>query len=329
MKGQRWAAIWMSGLCLALPLMGWCAWAAPAYPTRQVELIAPTAPGGASDLVGRAVAGFLSKKWGQPMIVTAKPGGSGAIGVQAVLSARADGYTMFVNNMTSSSMLVAGMKNPPFKLEDQVFVARIATCPVGYAVKSDAPWKTLKEFAEWAKANPEKLNWATSGATGLPSFGVYQFLDAIGVDARKTGMVITGGGSESVVQLAGGHVVLACQSVQEEYALTNAGNIRILAHTGEQRLSWLPDVPTCMEAGFPELNRVWWAGISGHKKLPKEVIQTWEEGMAQIVKDPQFLVMMEKLRYVPGYLSSTAFSKFVYDEMNLCTNIAEKTGIRK
>lgn len=320
-------------LCLSLLAAGCSAGGGgaskPSYPTKQIELAAGTAPGGASDLVGRTVGDFLSKKWGQPVVVSPKPGGSGAIAAQYVLQGKADGYTMLVDNMTTSSMMVAGMKNPPVKLEDRVFVARVATCPVGYAVKADAPWKTLGEFAEWVKANPDKLTWATSGATGLPSFGVYQFLDTIGVDPSKTGMVVTGGGSESVVQLAGGHVVLACQSVQEEYSLASSGEIRILAITGDERLPFLPDVPTCKEAGFPQLTMQWWAGIAGPKDLPKDVVKAWDDALSEAAKDTEFKAALDKLHYLPGFMGSEEFTKFVYDECAVCTQIAEKTGIRK
>ncbi len=303
--------------------------AGPAYPARQIEIASPTAPGGASDLIARIVGDYLSKKWGQPITSVPKPGGGGAIAAQYVLRSKPDGYTMLLDNMTSSSLMVAGMKNPPLTMEDRAFIAMVATCPVGYAVKADAPWKSLDEFAKWAKANPEKLSWATSGATGLPSYGVYQLFGVLSIDPAKTGMVITGGGSESVVQLAGGHVVLACQSVQEEFSLASGGKIRILAITGDQRLSWLPGVPTCKEAGFPQLDRIWWGGITGPKKLPGGIIKAWEDGLAAADKDPKYRSALENLHYVPHYLGSKEFAKFAYDEVALCTPIAEKTGMRK
>ncbi len=134
------------------------------YPTRNIEYIVPTLAGGGTDLSSRAIAEFASKRLGQAILPVNKPGGGTAVGLAyAMKQAKADGYTVFAETPTSSSMMVAGMVTPPVLLEDRTFAGRMIVDPMAYAVKVDAPWKTFKEFSAWAKANPDKLTWVSLG----------------------------------------------------------------------------------------------------------------------------------------------------------------------
>lgn len=304
--------------------------AEPQYPTRQIEYVVPAAAGGSTDLVARAVAEYVSKKWGKPVTVVNKPGGGCAVGAQyALQQAKPDGYTVFADVHSASSMMVAGMKNPPVKLEDRVFVSRLILDPICFAVKADAPWKTFQEFTEWVKAHPDQLSWATVGPAGLSAFGVCDWLAAIGVDPAKTRMVVTDGASDSLTKLAGGHVVLACHTVAECYTLAQAGKIRVLAVEADQRSPYMPDVPTTDEAGVPGLHVKWWTGVSVPKGTPDYVVQKWAQTLQEMVKDPAFVQQAEKLHVGISYLGPQDFKDFVYREAEFYTQLASFIGLRK
>ncbi len=300
------------------------------YPTRQIELVVPFAAGGGVDLAARAVAEYLSKEWGQPIVVTNKPGGGGIIGAQyALKEAKPDGYTVLVNNNSSTTMYEAGNKNPTITSKDNKFVSRIAEGNLVYAVNADAEWDSFKEFSDWVKANPEKLTWASVGPAGFSSFGVAEWLDSIGVDYKKTSMVSSEGASDSAAKVAGGHVILAVHTVGELASLVEAGKLKLLAVQSDERSPLFPGVPTTEEEGFEGLTVKWWTGLSFAAGTPNEIVEKWDKAVSKMEKDEEFIKQLEQIKLTPSYLNSEDFTKAVKEETARYTKIAEETGIRK
>ncbi|WP_141191200.1 tripartite tricarboxylate transporter substrate binding protein [Terrilactibacillus laevilacticus] len=300
------------------------------YPTRQIELVVPFAAGGGVDLAARSVADYLSKEWGQPIVVTNKPGGGGIIGAQyALKEAKPDGYTVLVNNNSSTTMYEAGNSNPTIKISDNKFVSRIAAGTTAYAVKTDAKWNSFKDFSEWVKANPNKLTWATVGPAGFSAFAVAQWLQSIGVDYSKTKIVSSEGASDSAAKVAGGHVVLAVHTVGEFAPLVEAGKIKLLAVQSSERNPIFPNVPTTKEEGLDGLTVNWWTGLSLPADTPDEIVKKWDEAVAKMEKDKEFIKHLEKIKLEPAYLNSADFSKAVQNETETYTKLAKETGIRK
>jgi tripartite-type tricarboxylate transporter receptor subunit TctC len=300
------------------------------YPSRQIELVVPFAAGGGVDLAARAVADYLSKEWGQSLVVTNKPGGGGIIGAQyALKEAKNDGYTVLVNNNSTTTMYEAGNLNPTISIKDHKFVSRIAEGSLAYAVKSDAPWNNLKEFSEWVKENPEKLTWASVGPAGFSSFGVAEWLHSIGVDFKKTRMVSSEGASDSAAKVAGGHIVLAVHTVGELYSLAKSGKIKILAVQSKERSPLFSDIPTVEEEGFEGLTVKWWTGLSFAAGTPDEIVDKWDKAVAKMEKDEEFIKQLEKIKLEPSYLSSSEFTDDVKQETERYTKLAVETGIRK
>lgn len=300
------------------------------YPTRQIELVVPFAAGGGVDLAARAVADYLSKEWGQPIVVTNKPGGGGIIGAQyALKEAKPDGYTVLVNNNSSTTMYEAGNSNPTVTLDDHKFAARIASGSTAFAVKADAEWDNFKEFSEWVKANPEKLTWSSVGPAGFSSFAVAEWLESIGVDFNKTKMVSSEGASDSAAKVAGGHVELAVHTIGEFAPLLESGKIKLLAVQSPERSAIFPDVPTTVEQGFDDLTVQWWTGLSFPADTPDEIVQKWDQAVEKMYQDDEFIKQLEKIKLEPGYLNAEDFTNEVQKETEVYTNLAEKTGIRK
>ncbi|MFY0546035.1 tripartite tricarboxylate transporter substrate binding protein [Brevibacillus sp. H7] len=304
--------------------------AVPDYPVKQIEYVVPYSAGGGVDLVARATADYLSKEWGQPIVVVNKAGGGGTVGAEyALKQARNDGYTVLANNVSNTSMLAGGMANPAVKIEDNLFVSRIGEGTMAFAVKADAPWKDFREFCEWVKQNPEQLTWTTVGPAGFSAFGVAEWLNTLGVDYQKTRMIVTKGGSESLPKVAGGHAILAVHMIGETHAMVQSGKVKILAVAGTKRSPFLPDVPTAEEQGIKGLTVKWWTGVSMPKGTPDYVVKKWEESIARMVQDPSFAEKLQAIQVEPAYANSADFTAHVQKETNYYTELATKRGIRK
>ncbi|OGP48649.1 MAG: hypothetical protein A3K30_07120, partial [Deltaproteobacteria bacterium RBG_13_51_10] len=269
-------SLWLfSFFVLILAILPCPAQSAPAYPTKPIEMIIGFGPGGAADVTARLVAGYVSKKWGQPINVINMPGASGIIGTRHTLTAKPDGYTLMMDNHAVSAMLAASQIDLPFKWENRTVIARVTVDPVFYLVKQDSPWKDLKEVAENIRKNPKVFRWGVAGVTAVGAFAMPQFLEVNNLPFDSLNRVVFKSGAEVVTALAGGHIDLAAQQYSEVTGLILAKKVRGLAVVNPERLPGLPDVPPAKEVGYPNLNVYGWQGVSGPPQLPPEVVDKW------------------------------------------------------
>ncbi|KIL37463.1 transporter [Cohnella kolymensis] len=300
------------------------------YPTKGIEIVVPFAAGGGTDLSARAAAEYLSKEWGQAITVVNKPGASGATGTDAVLKQGSkDGYSVLVHNVSSTSALMGGKSDLTFSVDDYQFGAQIVEDPLAFVVKADAPWKDLKEFADWVKANPDQLTFTSSGPTAIATFSLVEFLDNVGGDFSKARMVTTKGAADSMPKIAGGHAVLAIQGVSESAVIVKSGKAKMLGIIAKERSPYFPDVPTVEESGLPPMKAKWWSGVSFPKGTPAEVVKKWEDALKKASEDPAFQEKLKAINAQGAYLNSADFGKFVTDETAHYTDIATKKGLRK
>ena len=329
LRGGRVGAMIAAGLAVAAALGGPAA--AQPYPARGVEIVVPFVPGGGTDLIARATADYLGKKWGQPMLVVNKPGGGGVIGARAALKeARPDGHTVLMDIHTTAPMMIGAWKSPPLTLADRKWAGRIVLDPMVFAVKADAPWKDFKELSAWVKANPEQLVWSSVGPSGPSRYTAFDWFSQIGVDPARTKMVITEGAADSMTKLAGGHVVLAIHSVAEAKAMAEGGKVRLLAVLSPRRVSYIDTVPTAEEQGVMKgVSVSWWAGISVPSATPDAIVRKWEGALAEMVKDPAFRATTDRLWINLDYLDAAAMTAFVEKQAAYYVDMAGKIGIRK
>jgi len=316
-------------LVLVLSCVGSVAEAQPAYPTRPIEIIVAYNPGGAADVAARLVAAHASKKWGQPVSVVNMPGASGITGALRALNARPDGYTLLLDPHATSAMLFAVESDVPFKMDGKTQIALITLDPVIYTVKIDSPWKTLKDVAEAARANPKTFRYGIAGVSGVASFSVSQFLFGAGVSVNDANKVVFTGGAPTMTALAGGHIDFAGQQWSESTGLIQGGKVRGIAVVHPTRLPGLPDIPTAKEAGFPDLNVVGWQGLAGPKGLPPAIVAKWNALLEEASKDPAFLEQAAKLNKVIAYMGPEPYWKFQEDELKKYLPLATRMGIRK
>lgn len=301
----------------------------PKYPIKPIDYIVPYAAGGGTDICARAVAEYVSKEWGQPVNVINKPGAGGATGVQEVLKQnKNDGYTVVATNVSSGSALMGGSTSLPFKFEDFSFFSQVVQDPLCFVVKEDAPWKDLKELSDWAKKNPDQLTYTSSGPTAIATYAVAEWLDSIGGDFSKARMVVTNGAADSIPKVAGGHVVLAVQSVGESANLVKAGKVKMIAVQAKKRSQYFQDVPTVEESGI-KMNAMWWTGVAGRAGTPDYVVKKWESTLEKMSKDPAFIEKLKKISAESSYLNAADFTNMVKTETEKYTKMATEKGLRK
>jgi tripartite-type tricarboxylate transporter receptor subunit TctC len=300
--------------------------AAPAYPTKPIDLIVPFAPGGVTDLVARAVADQVRKTLKQPINVVNKAGASGTTGTWEVRNAKPDGYTMLMQVVTVVTN-PAIQPDLPYKWDDLAFVSRIGVTPLVLIVKADSPYKTMKELVEAIKRDPGQFKCGTSGRGGSSSFSTVQIGEQSGFDPAKVTHVVLGGGVAVVTAVAGGHVDFGVQYLSEVIDLIKGQKLRGLAVTSEKRVPMLPEVPTATEAGFSKMNLQPFAGLLGPKRLPNEVLESWNKVLKEVLADKNFMARLQNLGVLPAYLGSEEFKAVAQKDFDFAQKVGKSLNI--
>jgi tripartite-type tricarboxylate transporter receptor subunit TctC len=258
---------------------------AQAFPTKPMKQIVPYGPGGPADSLGRAIADRLGKALGQPMVIENIGGAGTMLGADAAARAPADGYTVLLASFASfvSNPLLA--PKIPYDVDrDFVGVGLVATTPMVMIVSNDLPVKTLKEFVAYAKANPGKLTFGSSGSGSTVHLAAELFKAQTGVDMvhvpyKSSAEVLNG--------LMGGQVQVAFDIVLSAKPQIEAGKVRALAVTDAERSALLPNVPTVAESGYPDYAANTWYGLATRRGTPQPVIDRLNAELVKIVNDPE------------------------------------------
>lgn len=302
-----------------------CSSAASAWPQKAIDLVISFAPGGGSDVAGRVIAKYLSAELGVPVNVVNKAGGNQIPAIESVLQATPDGYTLLLDQPANST-IESTLPNLPFKIEDRSFGPMMLTGPNAYAINGKSPINSMKEFIDYYKAKPQELTWA-GGSVSLTSFSFLQLFKAAGIDPAKTKEVQFDGIGPGNVAVAGGHVVLGGGGAGSVVALYTSKDLKVLAVTGDKRVSVLPDVPSAKELGLP-LTMMNWYSISGPKGLPKNVMDRLEAAAKKISEDPNYAKDCEKIASYPIYKSGADTETYVKNEAVDMQNLAKSIGAK-
>jgi len=261
------------------------------YPNRTIRLITPVPPGGSVDTMARITADKLSKKFGQPVVVENRPGGSNIIGIEAVISAAPDGYTLLFG--PGSTIIITKLLYPDRALNPDTLepVSRLATNPVVLVVNPHVPANTLAEFIAYAKANPGKLNYATAGDGGVPHLTAEMFMMKAGVTMTK---VPYRGVSLAMNDLLAGNVDLIFVDISTAIAHVRSGRLRVLGVAAEKRDPVLPDVPALTEL-YPGLISETWFGMAAPPKTPAPIVNRVSAALAEVMKMPDVLKRMQDM----------------------------------
>ncbi len=256
-----------------------------AYPGKTVTMVVPTAAGGTTDLSARMLAQALGPVLGQTVVVDNKGGGNGNIAASIVKRAEADGYTLLMQYSGYHVISPHITKQKQWDQGDFQPVANIISAPQIIVVRADLPVKTLPELIAYAKANPGKLNYASSGNGSLQHVTGAMLEQQGGI---KMVHVPYKGTGPALQDLLGGQVDLTFGTAPPFMPHIASGKLRVLAVTGKQRLPSLPDVPTTAEAGYPKVDATSWFAVFAPAGVSKAVVDKLTADIRTVVQSPTF-----------------------------------------
>ena len=325
-------SLWFSvALCAALinaPAIAQSNSALKNYPDKPIRLVIPYPPGGATDVIGRIMAQELSKTLNQQVIPDNRAGDSGNIGADMVAKAPADGYTLLMGALTSHAINTNLEKDKiKYNLEkDFTPVAIVGVVPLVFVVNPSVPVKNMKEFIAYAKANPGKLTFASSGAGAPQRLAMEMFRYQLGLDLLH---VPYKGSGPAMTDLVGGQVLTMSETVPAALQFIQAGQLRPLAVTTAKRISQLPEVPTVTEAtGLPNFDVVSMFGIEAPAGTPQAIVYKLSSDIKTILQRPDVQERMLAAGVYVNYLSPAESSKRITRELNMWAKVVKDANIK-
>jgi len=295
-------------------------------PTRPIEFVTHTGPGGGGDVLARAIASAMEKEKLMPvrMQVVNKTGGGGHTAMSYLVEKKGDAHTIAVfTGLWFTNPIMRVEAN--ITLKDLTPLVRLVLEPAMLAVKNDASYKTLKDFIDAAKQNPGQLK-QSGGSLGSRDWIVRQLL------MKNTGtswaFISFPGGGDRIAALLGGHVNIMLIEPQEAGEHIRAGNMRVLAAISEQRLAAFPNAPTLKEAGFDVPNVPQPRGIIAPPGIPADAVAYWEELFAKFVKTPSWRKILEDSLFEDGFQRSAELNKFIDQYSETTRGILREGGVK-
>jgi tripartite-type tricarboxylate transporter receptor subunit TctC len=294
-----------------------------AFPDRPIRVIVSFPPGGASDGVARILAEGLSTRLGVPVVVENQGGAAGTIAGAMVARAAPDGYTMLVS-ATAVFAMVPNLRKLDFDpLHDLLPVARIGESLRALAVSPKLPVKTLAEFVAYARRNPGKLNYGSSGQGSTVHILTESFRAAAGIDIVH---IPYRGAGPSLTGLLAGDIEILMDTVVVPHV--QSGGLIGLAAAGDERLSELPDLPTLAEAGYSNVRTSGWTALFAPAQLPLDILEVYSSTIAALFKDDAFLKRIVATGSKPVYLAPAAFADHVRKDNDYFGRVIRELNIK-
>jgi len=298
--------------------------AAQTYPSKPIKMIVPYTPGSPVDVLARVVTQQVSVRLGQSIVIDNRPGAGTTIGTKAAATADPDGYTLL---MAATSFIIAASLYPHLDydpIKSFAPVAMLANSPQILVVAPSVPAKTVPEFVAYAKANPGKLNFGYGLAT-LPQILGESFK---AITATDIASIPYKGGANAITDMLGGRIQMNFGTMATLLPLIQQGKIRALAVTSEQRAKELPDVPTMIESGLPQLTLGFTAGILAPAGTPPEIVEKLNAAINEALKSPELHASMAKLGFEPNFWTPREYAAFLADEMQRWPPIVKASGVK-
>jgi tripartite-type tricarboxylate transporter receptor subunit TctC len=260
------------------------------WPQKPVRLIVPFPPGGVTDNIARASADWLTRRLGQNVIVENRPGASGAIAVELVARAPADGYTLLMAPLPPMAILPAMTRTSYDPVKDFAPITIVGSNVFALAVHRSLPADTLPKFVSFVKARPGQVSYASAGSGTVSHLTMALFMQRAGLDMVH---VPYKGGGPAVADAIAGHVYLYFGNLSEVIPHAGGNRIRVLAVSGEKRAPQLPRVPTVAESGYPGFRTSTWNGIAAPARTPQPVIERIAREMRPAAQDAGFTAKLQ------------------------------------
>lgn len=299
------------------------AFAQEKYPAKPINFVIGYPAGGTTDVCARPLVMAASKILGQPIVVLNKPGGGSAVAVASLKLEKPDGYTIGI--LPSGAVLSQHMRTVPYdSAKDFTPIMQYAVYLYGLVVRTDAPWKTFKEFIDYAKENPGKVRYSTAGP-GTPQHLVMERL-ALKEKIKWTHIPFQGGGP-AITALLGGHVEASSQTTEWKVHV-ESGRLRLLAVYGEKRMADFPSVPTLLDLGYG-ISAASLISIVGPKGLSPQIVGTLHGAFKKAMEDPDFLKVSKQMDQPPLYRSPEDLAKHLVKMNEEVGGLINSLGLRE
>jgi len=310
MKNWRWLFI-----TLAIFLMLVVSGAAQDFPKGPITYMNPFNPGGEVDIAARAMQPYLEKNLGVPFVINYLPGAGGALCWSKLAAAKPDGYTIGGFSIPHIILQPMFMKDVAFKTDDFVILTIVEYTPIGLAVKKDFKVNSVKEFIEYAKANPGKVSCGGVGKFTGHHFATLQFMKLTGTSLNY---VTFTGTSQVQTAILGGHI--DASFTNSTLLVTSRDQIKVLAIGSEKRMAQLADIPTFEELGFKMYPRIA-RGAMVPKAVPAEIIKRLEKAFLDTISKSEFRAKMEQVGFVPQVWGVEESKKYLEEDTQMLTRL--------
>ena len=295
-----------------------------AYPSKPIKLIVPFAPGTALDLVARLTAASLTEELKVSVVVENRLGASGVIGTESVAKAPPDGYTILFTAPAHYINQFAFASLPFDAIRDFRPVAKISNAHLVMVVGKDSPFSSARKVIEYAKANPKKLRYSSSGQGGTIHLAFALFNSMAGIEIEH---VPYKSGGQALTDVIGGHVEITFTAVATALPHGKQGTLKLLGVSGLQRSRTMPDVPTISEAVLPGFELTSWGGALVPRGTPDAVVERLNAAIVKVAQRPEFQEKLVAMGVEPDLLPTAAFARQIDAEIPKWKRLTEMTGV--
>ena len=311
-------------LALAPALFPAAVHAQAAFPSKALTIVVPFSAGGTTDILARVVGQYISKDLGQPVIIDNRAGAGGNIGAQMVARAAPDGYTLLMGTVGTHAINQSLYKKMPFDpIKDFAPITRVALVPNLLVANPGQPYKNVKELIAYAKANPGKVSFASSGSGTSIHLSGEMFQQMAGVEMQH---IPYKGSAPALTDLLGGQTAIMFDNMPSVIGHVKAGKLRPLAVTTPQRSPALPDVPTIAESGVPGYSATSWFGLLAPANTPAPVIAKLNASILKALADPEVKKKMAEQGAEPHGEKPEQFAEFIRSETAKWGQTVKKSG---
>lgn len=307
-------------------LLAACAWAQGAYPQKTVRLIVPFPPGGGNDVIARVVAQKLTDKWGQTVVVENRAGANGIVGLQALMQAPADGYTLAVGAagpMAVNPSLYAKLPYDPLK--DFAPITNLVNFPLLLVTHPSVPAKTTRELVALAKAKPGQLTYASPGSGNSGHLAGELFNSMAGVQIVH---IPYKGQGPAQTDLMAGQVNMLYSSIPSVINQVKSGQLTAIAVGSAKRLASIPDVPTISESGVPGYEAYSWVGLVAPAQTPPDIVRKIHRDVSEILKQRDVADKLNQQGALPIGDTPEEFTQYIRDEIAKWGKVVREANIK-
>lgn len=295
--------------------------AAQDYPTRPVNIIVPWPAGGPTDVTMRAIAEAASKHLGQPITIDNKAGGAGTVGPATMAAAsKPDGYTLAQMPITVYRLPL--MQKTTWKADDFTYVIHLTGYVFAAFANAETPFKKWEDVIDYAKANPGKMTYGSTGTGSSLHLGMEMLAEKSGV---KFTHVPFKGAAEVNAAIAGGHVMVGASGTSVK-PIVDAGRARFLNVWTAKRVSFLPDIPTLQDLGYPYVIDSPW-GLAGPKGMDPKVVAKIHDAFKKALEEPAVIETLARYDMVPNYKNTADYVTSVNEQIKLEADLLKRIGL--